>query len=211
MPAYYGQMQSRDDTARMPATVTVSQGRLRLSSGSSELGEWSLSRIGLEEYTDRSILLAAEDAELILFLDEHDQFIRDNERHFRAPEGTQRLRHPAFNRPGENQQSIGEELKEDVAREMSPIVGEAQHLLSLIEPGPKLWAGGVVLILLILFLPGLLIGLGLLVGVVALVIGGLGYADDKIAVRIPDPITPTLAVMIGGVSIALALFVNLIR
>lgn len=209
MPAYYGQMHSREDTTRMPATVTVSGGKLRLSSGSTDLGEWPMSRIGLEQYTDQSVLLAADDAELILFLDEHARFIQDNERFFRAPEDTQKLKHAAFRKAPEDQPSLKDEIRSDVSREVSPIVGEARHLLSLIEPGPPLWIGAAVLVALVIFAPGLLIGLGLVVGVVGLVLGGLGYADEKVAVRLPDPVTPTMAVMIGTVGLALALFVGL--
>ncbi len=209
MPAYYGEMQARNDVTRMPATVTISQGKLRLSSGSSDLGEWPLNRVGLEEYTDKSILLAAEDEELIIFFDNHAEFVNDNARHMREPEGTKSPRHPAFRKEADGP-SLSEEIKDDVSREVTPMVAEAQHLISLIEPGPPLWIAGIALLLTIIFLPGLVIGLGLVAGVAGLLFGGLAYADQKIAVRIPGPFTPAMLVMLGTVALLLAIFVSLV-
>lgn len=210
MPVYFGEMQVKDEVNRIPATVTIYQGRLSLSSGTTELGDWSLSHIGMELYTDKSVLLAADDATLILFLEDHDQFVRDNSRHMREPEGTRRRpEHAAFRKQDPNAPTLGAEIRDDVSREVTPIIADAKHLLSLIEPGPPLWIGAAMVLALIIFAPGIVIGLGLLVGVLALVAGGLAYADDKIAVRIPEPFTPTMLVLVGAVSVILAIFVNL--
>jgi hypothetical protein len=65
--------------------------------------------------------------------------------------------------------------------------------------------------LLVAFLPGLLVVLGLTVGMLALLVAAGGYMDSKIAVRIPNPFTPANLVVIGAMSIIFAILVGIIR
>ena len=215
MPVFYGELQVEGDTQRLPAVVTIDKGLLRLQSGRAALGEWKLYQIGLEPYTDRSVLLAAEDERLVLFLDDHDGFMRETE-HFRNNPDRRRSReklHPAFAQQQEEEslKDLTDEVREDFAREVNPIVDEARDMLEAIEPGPPLYIALGVLFLLLIFLPGVLAGIAGLVAVVALIAGGLAFADSKIAVRIPDPFTPTNLIIVGALALLLAAMVVVIR
>jgi hypothetical protein len=212
MAVFYGEMQVKDDLQRMPAVVTIDKGTLRLATGRTELGEWPMSRVRLEEYTDTSFLLSADDEQLVLFLKEHERFKSEIGRFLAKPEERRRRpEHPAFRGKTEEGPSLTEELKSDVAREMSPIVGEIKHIVSLIPVGPPLWIGLGVLLLLIVFLPRVVTAIGFVGGMAALLVGGLGYADQKMALRIPDPLTPSFLVAVGAVLLILGMVVGLVR
>lgn len=209
MAVFFGEMQTRSDAKRMKAVVSVDRGNIRLSSGSTELGEWPLHSVRLEEYTDASILMAVEDEELILFLDERQKFIGEVGRYMKKPgDEKRRLSHPAFRRNDEPEgPTLGEELKDDVSREMAPIINEAKDWLDRIPRGRPLWIAGIVFVVLLVFLPQPIAFVTLIGGSVALLVGGFAYADDRFALRIPDPITPVQLVAGGGVALIVGLVV----
>lgn len=210
MPIFYGELQERTDTQRLPAVVTVENGSIRLVSGRTELGEWQLSQVAVEQYTDQSVLFRADDDELILFLSEQDRFLAETTPVRRAEPKKERRRptHPAFRK---DQGDAVQELREDVDREVAGIVGEVRHLLSLIPGGPPMWIGLGVFLLLLIFLPAVLAGIGLIGGVLGLGLGALAYADTNIALRIPDPFTPQLLLGLGALLLALGVVVWVVR
>jgi hypothetical protein len=207
MAVFFGEMQAKSDPKRMKAVVTVERGNLRLVSGTTELGEWPMHTVRLEEYTDRSVLMAVEDEELILFMDEHPRFVGELGRHLKKPgEGRREPIHPAFRKePVEQGPTIREELKDDVAREMAPIAAEARHLLDQIPRGKPLYIGLAVFVVLLFVWPTPLALLTLFGGAGALIFGGLAYADDKIAVRLPGSFTPAQLVAVGGILLVIGI------
>ncbi|MGF1666694.1 MAG: hypothetical protein ACFCVC_10535 [Acidimicrobiia bacterium] len=209
MAVFFGEMQAKSDPKRMKAVVTVERGNLRLVSGTTELGEWPMHTVRLEEYTDRSVLMAVEDEELILFMDEHARFVGELGRHLKKPgEGRREPIHPAFRKePVEQGPTIREELKDDVAREMAPIAAEARHLLDQIPRGKALYIGLAFFVVLLFVWPTPLAFLTLFGGAGALLVGGLAYADDKIAVRLPGPFTPAQLVAVGGLLLAIGIVI----
>lgn len=204
MAVFFGEMQVKSDPKRMKAVVTVEGGKIRLVSGTTELGEWQMHTVRLEEYTDRSVLFAAEDEELILFMEEHERFTTELGRNLKKPgEGRRQPTHAAFRKePAEPQPTIREELKGDVSREMAPIVGEARHMLDMIPRGKPLYIGLAVLLVLLIVWPAPIVFIGLIGGTLALLGGGLAFADDKIAIRLPGSITPPQLIAGGALLLA---------
>lgn len=213
MAVFFGEMQAMSDPKRMKAVVTLDRGNLRLVSGITELGEWPLHTMRLEEYTDRSVLMAVEDEELILFMDEHPKFVGELGRHIKKPgEGRREPTHPAFRKePAEAGPSLTEEFKDDLSREVAPITAEARHLLDSVPRGMPLWIALGVFVILLIFLPVVITVTTLIGGAVLLLVGGLAYADDKIAMRIPDPFTPAQLVLVGGIMLVVGMVVAVVR
>lgn len=211
MAVFFGEMQTRSDAKRMKAVVTVDRGNIRLASGTTDLGEWPLSRVRLEEYTDASVLMAVEDEELILFLDEKARFAGEVGRYLKKPEQERRRpTHPAFRRNEPEGPTLGEELKDDVSREMSPIISEAKGWIDQIPRGRPLIIGAVVFLVLLIVFPQPIAFVTLIGGTFALLAGGLAYADDRLALKIPDPVTPVQLVAGGGLALAVGLVILLI-
>lgn len=211
MPVYTGEISERRDPKRIPAVITVDRQSILITSGRVEIGQWRMTEVKLEEYTKGSILMQVGDEELILFIDEHARFLADTAPYRHRPDDRKRASsHPAFQK-GDQGPTLGEELRQDVGREVSSVVEEARHLLGMIKPGPPLWIGLGVFALLVIVLPGVLVGLLLLIGVIGLAIGAIANAEAKVAVRIPDPFTPTLLMAIGGLAVLLGLLVAIVR
>jgi hypothetical protein len=213
MAVFFGEMQAKSDPKRMKAVVTVDRGNLRLVSGTTELGEWPLHTMRLEEYTERSVLMAVEDEELILFLDDHQKFVGEVGRYIKKPGDRRREpTHPAFRQDAaDDGPSLSEELKDDVSREMAPIMAEARHLIDQIPRGTPLYVGIGVFLVLLVFLPVVITFTTLIGGAVLLLVGGLAYADQKIAVRLPGSFTPAQLVAIGGILLLVGIVVTVIR
>lgn len=213
MAVFFGEIQAKSDPKRMKAVVTIERGNIRLVSGTTELGEWPMHTVRLEEYTDRSVLMAVEDEELILFLDEHPRFVGELGRNLKKPgEGRREPTHPAFRKePVEPVPTIREELREDVAREMAPIAAEARHLLDQIPRGKPLYIGLAVFLALFIFTPQLIAFTTLIGGAAILLVGGLAYADQKMAMRIPGSFTPAQMVTVGSALLIVGILVLAIR
>ncbi len=208
---YFGEMQERDHPRKLPAVVTIDQGMIKLVSGTSELGQWRLTQVVIAEYDERSVALRVEDDELMLYLQEHVRFLRETEPYRRPEPKRRRPEHDAFRRNTEPTQSLGEEMRKEVSREVSGVADEIRHLMRSIEPGPVLWVALGVFLVLVFFLPTALVGVLLLAGVVALAVGAIAYADSGVALKIPEPLTPTTLVAVGVVAVAVGVVVGVIR
>jgi hypothetical protein len=213
MAVFFGEIQAKSDPTRMKAVVTLDGGSIRLVSGTTELGEWPMHKVRLEEYTDRSVLMAVEDEELILFMEEHQRFVGELGRNLRKPgEGRRQTTHPAFRKePTEQGPTLREEFKDDVSREMAPIVSEAKRLIEQIPRGKPLYIGLGVLLVLFIFAPVVIAFTTLIGGAVALLVGGLAYADQKIALRLPGSFTPAQLVAVGGILLLVGIVVLAVR
>jgi hypothetical protein len=214
MPVFHGEMQLQGDLQRLPAVVTIDQGLIRIVSRNTPIGEWKLYTVDLSEYTAKSMLLEADDGQLILFMEQHDEFMRATAPYRNKPSARPREKlHAAF-RPPETDETLGDlaqEFKEDFNRSVNPIIGEARHMFESIEPGPPLYIALAVLFALVIFLPGLLVTLATIVAFLALLVGGIAFVESKLAVRLPDPITPTNLIIVGSLSLVLAVLVALVR
>ncbi len=211
MPVFFGEMQHLNHPATMPATVHVDKGTIRLQSGRTELGEWKLYQVVIEERDATSVLFRADEEELILTLREHQSFLAETAPYRRGEGRARRVpTHEAFRKPDEGP-TLGEEIKEDVSREVSSVADEVKELVSMLPSGPPLWIGIGVFLLAIIFIPSVVLGLLFAVGVAALVVGAIGYADSSVAVRLPGTLTPIRVVAIGVVCVLLGVVVAILR
>lgn len=210
MAVFYGQLQQPGDRERLPATIQVGERTIRLQTGQTLLGEWKLGQVAVEERDPQTIAFTADGEDLFLFLDEHQRFL-DVTAPYQLSKGAKRRAssHPAFRK--EEGPSLGEEVKREVGREVESLADEARELREMVKPGPVLWVSLAVLFILIVFLPGLAVGLSLGVGMLALIAGAAGYAEDAVARRIPEPLSPARLLVIGGGLVALGILVSIIR
>lgn len=198
-----------DDPRRLPVAVSVERGQLRLSSGRNELGDWPMSRVRIEEHSATSVKLHADDAELILFLDQHRQFLSETE-HYRRSTSDRRRPDPLAPQAPAGP-TLGEELKSEVSQEVAPIIDEARRMLDLIPRGRTGWIALAVLVVLVIVIPSVVVGIALVGGILTLLIGGLAYVETRIADKIPDPLTPATLVVLGVVLVVSGIIIGFIR
>jgi len=216
MTVYYGKLQLEGDAQVMPAVVRVEMGVLSLATGETPLGEWKLYQIGMSE-SDQWIVLDIEEEKVYLDLTERDRFL-DETKTYRRQERPSRRRqqpeHPAFRKeepakpkvdPGPSRSQV---LKSDVREEAAPLIEEGRRLLDRIPRGWPLWASLAAVVAVSVFVPvvaGVLFGLLMAVGILAVLVGGIGYVEPGFGLRYPDPFTPTRLMLGGGASLLLAI------
>jgi hypothetical protein len=77
MPTYEGSLRiPGDDGPPLSVTIDLTEGRLRMSSGESEIGDWSMSEIRVNALPD-GFHLRAEGEEVLLDITEDAQFAVD--------------------------------------------------------------------------------------------------------------------------------------
>lgn len=211
MAVFFGEMQHIDHPTTMPATVYVEKGTIRINSGKTQVGEWKLYEVQIEERDPEAITFRADQEELILKLNEHSSFLAETANYRTDTGRTRRLRtHEAFRKDDEGP-TLSEELKEDVTREVSGVAEEIRDLWEMVPRGQPLWIGLGILLLLVIFLPGLVVGLLFAGGVVALLVGAISYAETSLALKLPAALTPVRLIAIGSVCVGAGIVVSLIR
>lgn len=210
MPVFFGEMKHVDHPKTMPAVVHVEKGTIRLQSGRTVLGEWKLYEVQIQERDSQTISFRVDADEVLLTLQQHDSFlaetasaVRDERQLRRAPV------HEAFRKPDEGP-TLGEELKEDVSKEVSGVANEVKALWESIYVGTPFWIGLGVFLVAAFLVPALVVGILFVVGVVSLVVGAIAYVETKLAVKLPGDLTPPRLVAIGVVAIGLGIVVALI-
>lgn len=213
MAVFFGKMREPDAEELMPAMVTVERGSIRLVSGQTPLGEWKLQQVVLRDEGDGEVSFKADDEEIVLVLQEYESFLAETSTHRRQQRESRRgYVHPAFREEEETGPGIGEELRRDVFKEAGGVADEIREFGRILsESGRVLWIVLGVLALLVIFLPGAVVAIGLGGGLLALIVGAIAYSDDKLAVKIPDPLTPVSLIAGGVVLVALGIVVSLIR
>lgn len=212
MPVYFGEMQMRDHPAKMPAVVHVDKADIKIQSGKTELGQWKLYEVVIEEQSPTMISFRVDGDEVLLELREHASFLaetasyrRDERRLRRAPV------HEAFRKDEDTGPTLSEELKDDVTREVSGVADEIRALWDSVYVGTPFWIGVAVFLLLAIFLPAVVLGILFVVGVVSLIVGAIAYVETSVALKLPEAVTPVRLVAIGVVAIGLGIVVAIIR
>lgn len=212
MAVFFGEMQHRDHPATMPATVYVERASIRINSGPTQLGEWKLYQVQIEERDPTSIIFRADQEELILKLKEHASFLAETANYRTDTGRARRLRtHEAFRQEEEEGPSLSEELKQDVTREVSGVADEIRELWAMVPRGRPLWIALAVFLLLLVFLPALVVGVLFAAGVIALLVGAISYAETSLALRLPEALSPVRLIAIGAVCIGAGIVVSIIR
>jgi hypothetical protein len=210
MAVFFGEMQMQDHPAKMPAVIHVDKADIRILSGKTQLGEWKLYQVTIEETDPSTILFRVDEEELLLNLKEHDSFLAETASYRRDERRLRRMpTHEAFRKPDEGP-TLGEELKEDVSREVSSVADELKDLWSMIYVGTPFWIGLGLFLVLAIFLPGLVVGVLFTVGVVSLIVGAISYVETSVAVKLPDALTPVRLVAVGVACIALGIVVAVV-
>ncbi|MFP3914372.1 MAG: hypothetical protein ACLFWM_05820 [Actinomycetota bacterium] len=212
MAVFFGDMQMRDHPATMPAVVYVDKANIKIQSGKTQLGEWKLYQVVIEEVDPSTISFRVDDDELLLTLQEHESFLAETASYRRENRRTRRMpTHEAFRKEEEEGPGLGEEIREDVGREVSGVAEEIRDLWDKVYGGTAFWVGVGVVLLLAIFLPSLLLGVLFTVGVLSLVVGAIAYVETTVAIKLPDVLTPVRLVAIGVVCIGLGILVAIIR
>lgn len=212
MAVFFGEMQMRDHPATMPAVVHVDKADIKIQTGRTQLGEWKLYQVVIEEQDPRTIILRVDDEELLLNLQEHDSFLAETASYRRDNKRLQRMpTHEAFRREEDEGPTLGEEIKDDVSREVSGVAAEVRDLWDMIYVGAPFWIGVAVFLLLAIFLPGVVLAILFTVGVLSLVVGAISYVETTVAVKLPDALTPVRLVAVGVICIGLGIAVSIIR
>lgn len=200
-----------DHPTTMPAVVHVDKGTIKVQSGRTELGEWKLYQVVIEERDASSVLFRADEEQLILILREHESFLAETAPYRRGEGRARRVPvHEAFRKPDEGP-TLGEEIKEDVTREVNSVTEEVRELASMLPTGPPLWIGIGAFLLLVILVPSIVLGILFAVGVAALVVGAIAYADTSVAVKLPGALTPIRVVAIGVLCVLVGVVVAIIR
>ena len=211
MPVFFGEMQHMHHPTTMPAVVHVDKGTIKLQSGRTELGEWKLYQVVIEERDAKSVLFRADEEELILMLREQESFLAETAPYRRGESRARRVPvHEAFRKPDEGP-TLGEEIKEDVTREVTSVTEEVRELASMLPSGPPLWIGIGVFLLLVILVPSIVLGILFAVGVTALVVGAIAYAETSVALKLPGALTPIRVVAIGVLCVLVGVVVAIIR
>lgn len=210
MAVFFGEMQMRDHPAKMPAVVHVDKANIKIQSGKTQLGEWKLYQVKIEEQDRETIVFRVDDEELLLHLREHDSFLAETANYQRDDSRARRLEHEAFRRNQDTGPTLSEELREDVGREVSGVSAEIRALWDTVYGGTGFWIGVAVFLLMAIFIPTVLVGILFAVGVVSLVVGAIAYTETSVAVKLPDALTPTLLLAVGVVGIGLGIVVAII-
>jgi hypothetical protein len=212
MAVFFGEMQHRDHPTTMPATIHVDKADVRIQSGRTVLGEWKLYEVQIEEQDPESIIFRADQEELILKLKEHRSFLAETANYRTDTDRHRRLRtHEAFRKDEEAGPSLTEEIKGDVSREVSGVADEIRDLWEMVPWGRPLWIGLAVLLVLIVFLPGLVVGLLFAIGVISLLVGAISYVETSVALKLPEALSPVRLIAIGTVAIGAGILVSIIR
>lgn len=205
------------DPTVLPAVVRVEMGTIALATGETELGEWKLYQVGMSELDDW-IVLEIESEKVYLDLPERARFL-DETKTYRRDESkrgrTRRREHPAFVKEPPTPPQVSpppgpamvEKIRSEMIEEAVPLLEEGRKLLDKIPRGwpLALIIGGVIIAsVFVPFLAGIMFGLCMAVGVVAVLAGGVGYVDTGFGVRYPEKLSPARLMIYGAVLLILS-------
>ena len=193
MEVFEGTVRLVGDAVALPAVLLVADNRLKVSARQQEIGDWQLSDVSSNLESD-GCHVVVEGEELVVSVPELLEFAAAIGPHMANP-GDGSLR------------QLGQADNATNPRARRRAVGPVPR-------SPLVWAGicaGLVAIGLTIWAPMILVGLVLVTALACLLLGGYALMDPYLAVRIPDPVTPSLLFRAGvsGLIIAMALAVFL--
>ncbi|MGI9647867.1 MAG: hypothetical protein ACR2OI_05045 [Acidimicrobiia bacterium] len=194
MEEFEGTVRLAGDTGTLYAVMLVADDRLKVSTRRHEIGNWALTEIS-SSLRDDGCHITAEGEELVVLVEEPKRFAE--------------AIGPRITNPGDGSLLRGANSEDDqnpgTAARIGATVGAVPARWQIIGASTAVVAG------LALLAPQLLIGLFLLGALGALLVAGYAYMDPFTAVRLPDPLTPSLLLRTGlaGLVIALALAILL--
>lgn len=217
MPTYFGEMQMPGEPDVLPATVKIDKGIIHLQSGRTEFGEWKLSQVGINPNDDESVTFRADGEELILRLKEHDSFLAETAPYRRGEQRMRRVReHEAFRAEDEGPTLAQElaagasEVRDEVGQELSLVAMEARSLWAMVKSNRIAWGVLAVVVIAGIFLTSVVAGALLIGGLLALVVGALGLAEDSVERRLPPALNSGRLLVGGGAALVLGLVIGIV-
>lgn len=212
------------DGSPIPATIDIGDGRIRLESGSHELGNWALADVNISQGPD-GVRLSAEGEQVLLEVSEQAAFSAAlglngqpaaSPKTFKLPSRARSARHTGPKGAGAETMQV---LRDTATSEAPPpkdpgqsrepnrfdrVLAKGEEALGKHLPGWVFTRGGAVVVLASLVVavvfPSVVSTILLVVGVVLLVGGGVTMLDHVLAVRLlKGKVTPTQTLIAGGV------------
>jgi hypothetical protein len=195
MEVFEGTVRIAGDAVALPAVLLVADNRLRVSARQQQIGDWQLTDVSANLEPD-GCHVVVEGEELVVSVPELLRFAE--------------AIGPHMTNPGDG--SLRDFGRRSVDEHNAP--GPAGNRTGRIRLSPAMRLGigvGLITVSLVFWAPLVLVGLLLLTGLAALLLGGFALMDPYLAVRIPGPVTPSFLFRmgVGGVGIAIALSVVL--
>lgn len=219
MRAFQGSMLVQGDSSPLPATVRVGDGRLSIMSRSILIGDWRLEDLTIRDHPGR-VVLGVEGEELILDLPEQLAFVQLT--------GATRPWAPETNGNGHRKIKLHRKTAETpptpASKEKTTKVvthGLGDRLRStwaeLQERVPDRFrnrataAGGIVLLLLLVFAPDVLAAIVSGIGFLAALAGGIGMYDHQLSARFPNGLRPERVLVLGAALVVIGVIISLVR
>lgn len=181
MEQFKGTVRLAGDTEALQAVMLVSDRHLKVATRLHEIGNWELGDITSTLRPD-GCHVRAEGEELIVSVEDPKRFAE--------------AIGPRVTRPGDG--SFLGSAPDNTAR--MPAARRASLQLRSLPPSGMAGLGGVLLVAaLLLWAPMVIVGALLLLGLAGLIVGGIATMDPFTAVRLPDPLTPTVLIRGGAV------------
>ena len=195
MEVFEGMVRLAGDPEALPAVLVVADNRLRVSARQHEIGDWQLSDVSSNLESD-GCHVVVEGEELVVSVPDLLEFAT--------------AIGPHVDNPGDGSLRELEHRQDDKPDSPDP---PDQAVAGISLPGlAKMGIGAVLVAIgLAIWAPVVLVGLILLAALGSLLVGGFALLDPYLAVRMPDPLTPSLLFRAGvaGSIVALGLAVIL--
>lgn len=215
---YKGKIQLEGDSNRLPAVITIDEGRIIISSNNQPIGDWPLKSSGFE-WTERGVVLSVTDGKLLMLVDEPEalatavglrskrskrlQKIEERQRSERNAGSEEKA--PSKERPS------AKEVISKVSEDLDPFVADVREGLSGLKIDRNMIIGGVVLLILAFIFTSISIPILTIIGAILVLAGAIGLLEPTFEHRFPYPFTP-IRVLAGGASaFVLVVLILLIR
>jgi hypothetical protein len=226
MSVFTGEFRMEGDTDSLPATVSVTEGMIKLTSRAHLIGEWPVSYLGIRE-SDRAVVLDVEGERVVLDLRDRPGFIAATG--LKLPEAREeqggkrtallgRREKPETERPESNKHVEPSTPRPSLRRrfdaavdEIKPDMSEIRNRIRALRGGPAVWTAVAVFLLAVIFVPTVVVVLLTIVGTAATLIATFAYLDDSLRVRFPNRYPPVVVLAAGLGVLTLAVLVAIIR
>lgn len=194
MEVFEGTVRLVGDAVALPAVLLVDGGRLKVSAREQEIGNWQLGAVSANLEPDGCHVLV-EGEELVVSVSSLLEFAE--------------AIGPSVANPGDGSlRSFGKQSEEGLESPEPQQDGDDRTRFS---PVARAGIGGVLVVIgLAIWAPLVLVGLFLLAALASLLLGAFALLDPYLAVRIPDPVTPSLLFRVGVAGVAVAIVLALI-
>ena len=213
---YRGTIQLEGDSNKLPAVVTVDDGRIIISSNQQPIGDWPVKGSGFQRI-DQGIVLSVEDGRLLMQVEDMDSLAdavgmrADSKRQRKLRERPQASDQPAEPETPKKERASAREVADKVADDLTPIVSEVREGIQKIPVDRNILVGGAVLLVLAFVFPSVSVIILTIVGALAVLGGAIGLLEPTLEHRFPPPLTPIRVLAAGFAAFVLVALILLVR